>query len=113
MLILRYRGASGFVRTISKLQSAQFANVVQIFCPFTTYSSPSLTARHLNPVRSDPAAGSLKSSHHSSSPYRMGGSILVFGSSVACEMIVGPTIASPMSKNRGALCLMNSSIRMN
>jgi hypothetical protein len=34
---------------------------VQIFCPFTTHSSPSRTERVRMPARSDPAPGSLKS----------------------------------------------------
>ena len=52
-------GASGSVRVASQTQSAVSPLVVQIFCPLTTYSSPSRTARVLRDARSVPASGSL------------------------------------------------------
>ncbi len=52
-------GASGSVRTASQTQSAVSPLVVQIFWPFTTYSSPSRTARVFRAARSVPASGSL------------------------------------------------------
>ena len=36
---------------------------VQTFCPVTTQSSPSLTARVFSAARSEPASGSLKPWH--------------------------------------------------
>ena len=50
--------ASGSVRTSAKIQSAWCALLVQIFEPFTTYSSPSRTARVLSEARSEPEPGS-------------------------------------------------------
>ena len=45
---------------------------VHTFCPLTTNSSPSRTARVCSDARSEPASGSLKSWHHSSSPRSIG-----------------------------------------
>ena len=58
----------GSVRTTMIPQSQNWAPVVQIFWPFTTQSSPSLTAVARSPARSEPAEGSLKSWHQISSP---------------------------------------------
>jgi hypothetical protein len=52
-------GAPGSVRTADHTQSAVSPFVVQIFCPLTTYSSPSRTALVLSDARSVPAPGSL------------------------------------------------------
>ena len=49
---------SGLLRTRQKIQSACSAPEVQIFCPSTTYSSPSRTARVPTDARSEPACGS-------------------------------------------------------
>ena len=51
--------ARGSVRTRQKIQSAPSAPDVQIFEPFTTYSSPSSSARICRLARSEPAPGSL------------------------------------------------------
>ena len=65
-------GWSGSVRAISIPQRARWASVVQTFWPFTTHSSPSLTARVARLATSEPAPGSLKSWHHTSSPVNSG-----------------------------------------
>ena len=52
-------GALGSVRTKVRSTSASWAPDVHTFCPFTTKSSPSTTARVRNEARSDPAPGSL------------------------------------------------------
>ena len=66
--IPRCFSASGSVRTRRKQNSAEFAYDVQIFCPLTTYSSPSRTAAVLSAARSDPASGSEKPWHQMTSP---------------------------------------------
>ena len=50
--------ASGSVRTRRNIQSALSAYDVQTFCPLTTKTSPSRTARVRSEARSDPAPGS-------------------------------------------------------
>ena len=65
-------GASGSVRAIRIPNFENCASEVQIFCPLTTHSSPSRTARVPSDARSDPDPGSLKSWHHISSPASMG-----------------------------------------
>jgi hypothetical protein len=61
-------GAFGSLRATRMAQSAQCAPEVQIFWPLITHWSPSRVARVRRPARSDPAAGSEKSWHHTSSP---------------------------------------------
>ncbi len=51
-------GASKSVRTRMNIQSALSANEVHTFCPFSTKTSPSRTARVWRPARSEPAPGS-------------------------------------------------------
>ena len=51
-------GASGSVRASKIIQSDLCAPDVQIFCPLTTKSSPSFTARVCNDAKSDPEPGS-------------------------------------------------------
>ena len=51
---------SGFVRTSISQYSATWPKLVQIFCPLSTYSSPSRSARVRRLARSDPAFGSEK-----------------------------------------------------
>jgi hypothetical protein len=46
--------------------------VVHTFCPFTTHSSPSRSARVDSPATSEPAPGSLKSWHQISSEVNSG-----------------------------------------
>ena len=46
------------VLTRTKIQSACWPSVVHVFCPLSTYSSPSLTALHFNDAKSDPEPGS-------------------------------------------------------
>ena len=65
------------VRASRMPQSANWAKDVQTFWPFTTYSSPSRSARVMSEGRSDPAAGSLKSWHHSASPRSIGAEVIV------------------------------------
>ena len=49
------------------------ANVVHTFCPVTTHSSPSRTARVFSDARSEPASGSENPWHQISSADRIGG----------------------------------------
>ena len=55
-------------RATSIPRSAVIAPDVQTFCPFTTHSSPSRTARVWALARSEPEPGSLKNWHHDSCP---------------------------------------------
>ena len=87
--------ASGSVRTSSSWWSATSAKLVQIFCPLTTNSSPSTTARVFNPARSLPASGSLNPWHHTVSPRRMRGRWKAFCSVVARAISVGPPWLTP------------------
>jgi hypothetical protein len=79
-------------------QSANWANDVQTFWPFTTYSSPSSSARVMSEGRSDPAAGSLKSWHHSASPRSIGPRCSSCWAAVPQAMSVGPTMARPTDR---------------
>jgi hypothetical protein len=56
--------AVGSVRTRQKIQSPYWPSVVQVFCPLTTYSSPSRTALVLSEARSEPALGSENPCDH-------------------------------------------------
>ena len=69
----RCLGRSGWVRARRIPHSARSADEVQTFWPETTHSSPSSTARVDTLARSEPASGSLKSWHHTSSPRSMAG----------------------------------------
>ena len=53
-------------------RSARCASVFHTFCPLTTHSSPSRTARVARPARSEPAPGSQNSWHQISSPVNIG-----------------------------------------
>src|SRR4051812_24690536 len=85
-------GASGSVRARRMPHSLSAAIDVQTFCPVTTHSSPSRTALVLTPARSDPAPGSEKSWHHSTSPRSMGRRNRSFCASVPWRTIVGPAM---------------------
>jgi hypothetical protein len=65
-------GSSGSVRAMRMPNLAYWAPLVQIFCPLTTNSSPSRTARVPRLARSLPLPGSENSWHQNSSPERMG-----------------------------------------
>jgi hypothetical protein len=65
-------GTSGSVRATRMPNFDRRAPLVQIFWPLTTHSSPSFTARVARLARSEPAPGSLKSWHHTSSPDNSG-----------------------------------------
>src|SRR5215471_15893220 len=88
-------GAVGAVRASRMPSSLWCAPELQTFCPFTTHSSPSRTARVRKPARSDPAPGSLKSWHHTSSPRSNPGRYRRFCASVPWAISVGPTIPMP------------------
>ena len=66
-------GRSGSVRQITSPMSLYWAPEVHTFWPETTHSSPSRSARVCRPARSDPAPGSLKSWHPTTSPRYMAG----------------------------------------
>ena len=57
----RCLGTSQFVRASSMPYMAWCALVLHSFWPFTTYSSPSSSARVVSPARSEPLPGSLNS----------------------------------------------------
>ena len=65
-------GSSGSVRAMRMPKRAYCAPLVQIFCPLTTNSSPSRTARVPRLARSLPLPGSENSWHQNSSPARIG-----------------------------------------
>ncbi len=88
-------GASGSVRATSMPRSARWASVFHTFCPVMTHSSPSRTARHARPARSEPAPGSLKSWHQESSPVNMGRSSRFFSASSPWVTMVGPAMVRP------------------
>ena len=65
-------GTSGLVRAMTAPRSAFCATDVQTFWPFTTQPSPSRMARVCRLATSEPAPGSEKSWHHTSSPRSRG-----------------------------------------
>ena len=95
--------AAGSVRTRQKIQSAYWANVVQVFCPLTTYSSPSRTAEVFSEARSLPASGSENPWHHQMSRFAVGGRNRFFCSSLPKVAITGPTIAA-LNASGGGTC---------
>ena len=87
-------GTSGSVRAMRIPTWLMWAPEDQIFDPFTTYSSPSRSARVPRAARSDPASGSLNSWQQNHLPERIGGRNRSFCSSVPALRIVGA--AQPM-----------------
>lgn len=67
-VIPRCLGWSGSVRANSIPKSAVSALEFQTFCPLTTHSLPSPSARVPTLARSEPEPGPLKSRHHESFP---------------------------------------------
>ena len=65
-------GTSGLVRATISPKDEMCASVVQTFCPLSTHSSPSRSARVDRPATSEPAPGSLKSWHQISSFVKSG-----------------------------------------
>ena len=88
-------GRSTSVRARSMPRSATWPPEVQTFWPLTTHSSPSRTARHCSPARSEPAPGSLNSWHHASWPLTMGRRYRSFCSSEPWATMVGPASMTP------------------
>src|SRR5881392_1248094 len=88
-------GASGLVRTRRKHQSATCAMLVQTFWPLTTKWPSSRTARVWRFARSEPAPGSEKPWHQSSSAVRIFGRKRACCAGVPCFMSVGPSIEMP------------------
>ena len=87
--------------------------MVQIFCPLTTYSSPSRTARVRSEARSEPAPGSEKPWHQTTSPLRIGVRWRAFCSSLPCTMSAGPSMLMPtLLPTPGALAEASSALRM-
>ena len=64
----RCLGTLQFVRARQSPMSARCAHELHTLAPFSTHVSPSRVARVCTPARSDPATGSEKNWHHSSSP---------------------------------------------
>ena len=88
------------------------APLVKTLAPFTTYSSPSRTARVCSEARSVPASGSVYPMAKLTSPARMAGRKNDFCSSVPKRMMVGPTVFTVTNGN-GALARRVSSKKMN
>jgi hypothetical protein len=88
-------GAAGSVRTKVSRTSASWAPEVHTFCPSTTYSSPSRTARVRNPARSEPAPGSLIPSAAVISARRIGTAQRRFCSGVPNDSNEAATIPTP------------------
>src|SRR3954453_6410712 len=74
---------------------AYWAKVVQTFCPVTTHSSPSLTARVFSEARSEPDSGSENPWHQISSPVRIGSRLRSFCSSLPWVITTGPPMTRP------------------
>src|SRR3984885_4024873 len=92
---------------------AWWANVVHTFCPVTTHSSPSRTARVFSDARSEPAPGSEKPWHQISSADRIGGKKRLRCSSVPCAITVGPPMASARTlATDGVRARTTSSLKM-
>jgi hypothetical protein len=72
-----------------------WASVFHTFWPEMTHSSPSRTARHDSPARSEPAPGSLNSWHQASSPVNMRRSSRCLMASSPAVTTVGPAMVSP------------------
>src|SRR5579875_1322594 len=85
--------ASGSVRTRLKIQSPYCPYVVQVFCPLTTYSSPSRIAVVFSEARSEPAFGSEKPCDHQMSAFAVGGRKRSLSARLPNVAITGPTIA--------------------
>ena len=66
-------GTSGSVRASTIAKSEKCAHVLHTFCPLSSQTSPSRSARHPSDARSEPAPGSLNSWHHFSSLLTIGG----------------------------------------
>ena len=92
-------GALASVRASRIPQSDRWAEEFHTFCPFTTNSSPSRSARVARLARSDPAPGSLNSWHHTTSPRSMGFRWRAFCSSVPKWPMAGPARAIPAARN--------------
>ena len=94
----RCLGTSPSVRASSIPQRARSGEEVHTFWPVTTHSSPSRSARVARLARSEPAPGSLKSWHHSSSPRSIGARNRSFCASVPCARMVGPAMPIEIMK---------------
>ncbi len=96
-------GTSGSVRASSTPKSDRCAQVVHTFCPVTTHSSPSRSARVASEARSEPAPGSLKSWHQISSLRTIGGRKRSRCSSVPWANSAGAARFSPSGLSRPRL----------
>ena len=103
----RCLGTSGSVRVMARPQSAKRAPDVHTFCPFSTHSSPSSTARVASDARSDPADGSLNSWHPSSSMRMSGAMKRFFCSGVPWVAIVGAISPIEVGGSSPALGIAN------
>lgn len=105
-----FGGASGgLVRASTKIQSANWPSVVQVFWPLMTYSSPSRTATVRSPARSEPASGSENPWHHQMSRFAVGGRKR---SLISCEpkwAITGPTMLALKASGSGGTQAMRIS----
>ncbi len=84
-------------------------NVIQVFWPSSTHSSPSRRARVRSDARSDPASGSLKPCPQNSRPAVIRGRNRRFCSSVPNISRVGPNSSNPCTPARYGACARASS----
>ena len=103
---------SGSVRTSVKIQSPYCPSVVQVFCPLTTHSSPSLTARVRSEARSEPASGSEKPWLHQMSRLAVGARKRSLSSSLPNCASTGPIIEVLKASGGGTLAACISSFQM-
>ncbi len=91
-------GTSALVRASRSPNEAYCALVVHTFWPDSRQlPSSSRRARDCTPARSEPAAGSENSWHHTSSPVSIGPRKRCFWSSLPWAMIVGPSMPTPIT----------------
>ena len=97
----------GSVRHSTYSQSADAPNVIQIFCPSMTHSSPPTSPSPFTSLawvrteaRSDPASGSLKPCPQNSSAAKIFGRNLAFCSGVPNISNVGPNRSWPCTPRR-------------
>ena len=97
----RCLGTFGSVRTMMTPHLQKWAPVFQVFCPSRIQSVPSRRARVVRPATSEPAPGSLKSWHQTSSPRAILRRWRSFCPSVPCFIRVGPSIPIPIVRDVG------------
>ena len=106
------RSASGSVRQSTKIQSAYWPSVVQVFWPLRIQSSPSRVALVESDARSEPELGSEKPWHHQMSRLAVGGRNRSFCSWEPKFAITGPTMLALNASGGGTHASCISSCQM-